>query len=64
MQAAWEKMVKDPVFLADAKKRKLRVIATANAATIQKVVNDAIAKTSPEVIKMSLRDLQQITIKL
>ena len=50
MQAAWEKMVKDPVFLADAKKRKLRVIP-ANAATIQKVVNDAIAKTSPEVVK-------------
>ena len=50
MQAAWEKMVKDPVFLADAKKRKLRVIP-ANAATIQKVVNDAIAKTSPDVVK-------------
>ncbi|PPR11448.1 MAG: hypothetical protein CFH41_01033 [Alphaproteobacteria bacterium MarineAlpha11_Bin1] len=50
LQTAWEKMVKDPAFLADAKKRKLRVIP-ANAATIQKVVNDAIANTSPEVVK-------------
>ena len=50
MQTAWEKMVKDPKFLSDAKKRKLRVIA-ADAATIQKVVNDAIANTSDEVVK-------------
>ena len=47
---AWEKMVKDPKFLSDAKKRKLRVIA-ADAATIQKVVNDSIANTSDEVVK-------------
>lgn len=52
MQTAWEKMVKDPGFVADAKKRKLRVIA-ADAATIQKVVNDAIANTNPAVVKQA-----------
>ena len=50
MQTAWEKMVKDPKFIADATNRKLRVIPT-DAATIQAVVNDAIANSSPEVVK-------------
>ena len=50
MRTAWEKMVKDPGFHADAKKRKLRVIA-ANAATVQKVVNDAIANSDPKTVK-------------
>ena len=54
MQKAWEKMVKDPKFLADAKKRKLRVIA-ADAATIQKVVNDSIANTSADVVKRAAK---------
>jgi tripartite-type tricarboxylate transporter receptor subunit TctC len=49
MQTAWEKMIKDPKFLADATKRKLRVVAS-DAATIQKVVNDAIANTNPDVV--------------
>ena len=49
MQTAWEKMIKDPTFLADATKRKLRVVAS-DAATIQKVVNDAIANTNPDVV--------------
>ena len=47
MQTAWEKMMKDPAFIADANKRKLRVIPT-DAATIQKVVNEAITNSSPE----------------
>jgi len=49
MRTAWEKMVKDPTFLSDAKKRKLRVIA-ADAATIEKVVNDSIANTDPKLV--------------
>ena len=54
MRTAWEKMVKDPAFLADAQKRKLRVIP-ADAATIQKVVNDAIANTSSDVVKRAAK---------
>jgi tripartite-type tricarboxylate transporter receptor subunit TctC len=50
MRTAWEKMVKDPTFIADAKKRKLRVIA-ADAATVQKVVNDAIANSDPKTVE-------------
>ena len=52
MRTAWGKMVKDPGFIADAKKRKLRVIP-ASGETIQKVVNNAIANTSPEVVAMA-----------
>ena len=52
MRTAWEKMVKDPVFIADTKKRKLRVIA-ATGETVQKVVNDAIANTSKDVVKQA-----------
>jgi len=52
MQVAWEKMIKDPEFISDAKKRKLRVIAT-DAATIQQAVNDAVASATPEVIAMA-----------
>ena len=54
MQVAWEKMVKDPKFLADAKKRKLRVIA-ADAATIQKAVNDAVANADPATVKLAAK---------
>ena len=52
MRAAWEKMVKDPGFVADAKKRKLRVIP-ASGETIQDVVNKVVAGTSPEVVAMA-----------
>jgi hypothetical protein len=52
MRTAWEKMVKDPGFISDAKKRKLRVIA-ADAATIEKVVKDAIANTTPTLVKQA-----------
>ena len=54
MQVAWEKMVKDPKFLADATKRKLRVIA-ADAATIQKAVNDAVANADPATVKLAAK---------
>ena len=50
MITAWEKMITDPSFLADAKKRKLRVIAT-DAATIEKAVKDSIATANPELVK-------------
>lgn len=50
LRTAWDKMVKDPGFVADAKKRKLRVIPSSGA-VVQKVVGDAIANTSPEVVK-------------
>ena len=49
MQTAWEKMVKDPAFIADALKRKLRVVP-ADAATVQKAVNTAIANANPEMV--------------
>ena len=58
MQTAWEKMVKDPKFLADAKKRKLRVIA-ADAATIQKAVNDAVANADPATVKLAAKLVQE-----
>lgn len=54
MRIAWEKMVKDPTFLADAKKRKLRVIA-ADGDTVQKVVNDAVANTSQDVVDLAAK---------
>ena len=37
------------LFIADAKKRKLRVVP-ADAATVQKAVNDAIANANPEMV--------------
>lgn len=52
MRAAWDKMVSDPAFVADAKKRKLRVIPATGAA-IQKVVNDAVANTDRKVAKQA-----------
>tara|TARA_R110002072_G_scaffold182639_9_gene338790 strand:- start:275 stop:1309 length:1035 start_codon:yes stop_codon:yes gene_type:complete len=50
MQTAWNKMVKDPAFIADATKRNLRVVP-ADAATVQKAVNDAIANAKPEMVR-------------
>lgn len=49
MRTAWEKMIKDPKFIADAEKRKLRVIP-GDAATIEKVVKDAIANTDQKLV--------------
>ena len=49
MRAAWEKMVADPAFLADAKKRKLRIIASSGE-EVQKAVNDALDNAKPEVV--------------
>jgi hypothetical protein len=52
MQTAWEKMIKDPEFIAAAEKRKLRVIP-ATAAQVQKVVNDAINNAKPETLALA-----------
>jgi tripartite-type tricarboxylate transporter receptor subunit TctC len=52
MQTAWEKMIKDPEFIAAAEKRKLRVIP-ASAAQVQKVVNDAINNAKPETLALA-----------
>ncbi len=52
MRAAWSKMVKDPDFAADAKKRKLRVIPSTGEA-VQKVIDDVISSTSPAVVKQA-----------
>ncbi len=49
MKAAWTKMIADPKFAADAKKRKLRVIP-ATGEEVQKVVNAAIANAKPELV--------------
>ncbi len=49
LRTAFDNMVADPVFIADTKKRRLRVIA-ANGETIQKVIADAIANAKPEII--------------
>ncbi len=49
MRAAWEKMIADPAFLADAKKRKLRIDASSGQ-EVQKVVNDALDNAKPEVV--------------
>ncbi len=54
MRTAWEAMIKDPAFTADAEKRKLRVIP-GTGETIQKVVNDAISNASPEVVKLAAK---------
>ncbi len=52
MQAAWVKMIKDPKFIADTEKRKLRVIP-ATAEAVQKVVNDAINGADAETVALA-----------
>ena len=49
LRAAFDKMIVDPVFVADVKKRKLRVIA-ASGPEIDKVIADAVAGAKPEVV--------------
>lgn len=49
LRAAFSKMVADPVFIADTKKRKLRVIA-ATGEEIDKVIDDAVAGAKPEIV--------------
>ena len=49
MRTAWNKMIADPAFAADAKKRKLRVIP-ATGEEVQKAVNDAIASANPQLV--------------
>lgn len=52
MREAWEKMIKDPAFLADAEKRKLRIIASTGE-EVQSAVNDALENAKPEVVQMA-----------
>jgi tripartite-type tricarboxylate transporter receptor subunit TctC len=49
LRAAFANMVKDPAYLADAKKRKLRVVPTSGA-DIQKFVTSAFANANPKVV--------------
>ena len=49
LRTAFDNMVVDPVFIADVKKRKLRVIATKGEA-IQKVIADALSGANPAVV--------------
>ena len=49
LRTAFDKMVSDPVFIADTKKRKLRVIA-AKGVVIQKVINDTLDGAKPEIV--------------
>ena len=50
LRKSFAQMVKDPKFVRDAKKRRLRVIYSTGA-QIQKVVNDSFKNADPEVIK-------------
>ena len=49
MRAAWEELMEDPEFRADADKRKLRVIPTPGA-KVQDVVNAALEGAKPEIV--------------
>ena len=49
LRAAFAKMVKDPAYIAAAKKRRLRVLPTSGA-DIQDFVNKAYANANPEVV--------------
>ncbi len=52
LKAAFAKMVADPVYIAMAKKRRLRVIPSTGE-QIQKVVNDAFANADKDVIALA-----------
>ena len=49
LRTAFAKMVKDPAYVADAKKARLRVMYTSGE-NIQKFVNNAIANANPEIV--------------
>jgi tripartite-type tricarboxylate transporter receptor subunit TctC len=49
MRAAWEKMIVDPAFIADAKKRQLRVIP-ATGEEVQAAINTAVESAKPELV--------------
>ena len=49
LRAAFAKMVKDPAYIAEAKKRRLRVIATSGDG-VQKFVNNAFKNANPKVV--------------
>jgi tripartite-type tricarboxylate transporter receptor subunit TctC len=50
LRAAYDRMNADPVYGAELKKRKLRLLGT-DGATLQKIVNSAMQDSTPEVIK-------------
>ena len=56
VRAAFAKMLKDPKFLADAKKRKLRVIASSGD-TVQKAINDTLKNATPEVVAQARKTI-------
>ena len=49
MREAWNKMIADPAFTADAQKRNLRVIP-ASGEEVQKAINEAINDAKPELV--------------
>jgi tripartite-type tricarboxylate transporter receptor subunit TctC len=49
LRTAFDKMVVDPAFIADTKKRRLRVIA-AKGVEVQKVISDTLASATPELV--------------
>jgi len=54
LRAAFNKMVRSPAYQAEAKKRKLRVIASTGQ-QIQKVVNDGIKNADPKVVAQAAK---------
>jgi hypothetical protein len=50
MRAAFDAMNADKAYLAELKKRKLRLMAT-DGATLQKIVKRSMTESTPEVIK-------------
>jgi len=50
LRIAFNKMVHDPAFIADTKKRRLRVIS-ATGEEVQKVINDTLARATPELVR-------------
>ena len=49
MRTAWTKMIADQAFLADAKKRKLRIISSSGE-EVEKVVGEARNNAKPDVV--------------
>jgi tripartite-type tricarboxylate transporter receptor subunit TctC len=54
LRIAFNKMVNDPAFIKDTKKRRLRVIA-ATGKEIQKVINDTLNNATPELVAAAQR---------
>ena len=54
MRVAYAKMAKDPAFIRDAKKRRLRVLYSSGE-EIQNVVNAAFKDADPTVVKAAAK---------